>query len=193
MRRRNGSRYASTPLQQGASKDGCLPLQEAERTLFFLSGLSRLAASWQMALVTAPALARQAATDWLSFAAAPSADCDFTVSCPPVTQADRVRRTHLTINSSTDMPDLLVRSGYTACSSAQTEAQQCTGWCLLIDILESCNRDCQRGTCLLLVWTIGALKATTVPMLTECASSVGRRHWASLQLEFAQHSDICCT
>lgn len=66
-------------------------MQEAERTLFFFSGLMRMRGEWQAALLDAPLRARQAATDWLHFAATPSMDPDYCVSCQPACKQDRVR------------------------------------------------------------------------------------------------------
>ena len=65
-------------------------MQEAERTLFLLCGLVRLRGEWQAALLSGPLQARQAATDWLHFAAAPSLDPDFCVSCLPACKEEKV-------------------------------------------------------------------------------------------------------
>ena len=67
-------------------------VQEAERALFFLCGLVRLAGRWQLALLHAPTAVRQACAELLAFAALPSSEDAFTVSSPPQTAAEQVQQ-----------------------------------------------------------------------------------------------------
>lgn len=61
-----------------------------ERLLFFWSGLSRLQGSWQEAIFDGPTAARQAALDWIGFAALPSLESGFRIECQAVSASDKV-------------------------------------------------------------------------------------------------------